>query len=348
MKQVAVVLPTSQHNCQSFPAENIYHRGISPMVKPYNNEMARFSLDSERSPSVIARLMGLETLSSSEQNGSKFLAKAELTRSNSESRVSRDLIRSKYIDRNNFQVKVPSLLQKQNVESIVRNEENNVKLESSRNLFDSADFFPDRRNQKVVLMKGDFEKKLKKNGLEEQNTDLTTLRQILEVLQLKGLLHSSKNRESLRTFVFDRNSPLDNRRFGHDYQVRRSPKPEGRKSSPTRIESNLKSCNSIVKRKPLSIEIRRRVNESFERSSPNNSSKLTPKRTGSVHHSVSDRSPRNYKQTESVSVNSRKKKLIKNIVREDESSSISESTFGTPSTTDSEVFISNLFSGYLT
>ncbi|KAI3678876.1 hypothetical protein L6452_38180 [Arctium lappa] len=358
-----------------------------------------------RSPSVIAKLMGLEplspssppsTLSSSDHKGPKTGAgKPALKRSASESRVSRDLFHSKYIDGNNFQVKQP----KQTVEHIVGDEgrdlsnkgfangrtlksmrygSGNLKSpQQRRSFFDSEDFFPEP-NQTTLSMHGDFEKKLKMRGMDEQSNDLGTLKQILEVLQLKGLLHSTRPSNRQRNFVYVRNLPsdessivlmkpwrsmaskVDNQRSTNDSREKRkysgenspaiSPKREGgtvdrsarspargRNCSPTRIESNLKSCNSIVKRKPLSIEIQRRANESSDslRTSPN-SPKLTPKRTGSAHHSLHNRSQRSQKPSESSAINPTKQKIFKNIVTEDESFSISETTVCTPSPTDTE------------
>ena len=49
-------------------------------------------------------------------------------------------------------------------------------------------------------------------GIEKQSKDLETVKQILEALQLKGLLHSknAKNQMSHQNFVYDQNdeSPI--------------------------------------------------------------------------------------------------------------------------------------------
>ncbi|KAI3760128.1 hypothetical protein L1987_50518 [Smallanthus sonchifolius] len=407
----AVVIPAIPDKSQSSPTEKMNHRPKSPVVVPTFEqkdgtqksswkafkEIHRHSLDSRitvrntsvsdeddnqrRSPSVIARLMGLEPLSSSDQK-TEIGVKPALRRSASESRVSRDLVYSKYIDDNNFQVKQQYKSQNQIVERIVRDETSNVsnrdfanlKSESSRtsswrsrSFFDSAVFFQES-NQTTVTMHGDFEKRLKMRGMDEQSNDLSTLKQILEVLQLKGLLRSTRhsNRDNQRNVVYDRNlysdessivlvkpwrssaSKVDYQRSVNDSRrtcryasenfPATSPKRDGgavdwsgrspvrvRTSSPNRIGSNLKSCDSISKRKPLNIEIQRRDDES---SGSINSPKLTPKRNGSVHHSVMNRSHRNQKPS--------KRKFIKNVVTEDGSSSISESIISTPSTIDSE------------
>ncbi|KAL7585502.1 protein LONGIFOLIA 1 [Lactuca sativa] len=425
----AVVVPASPNSSQSSVEGNAKVRPIampeiSQLLVPRevrmnnavasvngancNSKVAEGDDKQRRSPSVIARLMGLEPLSSSDQKSSQPVTKLTLRRSASESTDSRDLVRSKYIDGTNFQVKLPNHSQKRTVETIVtdegrnvgnrdssngsamksmRNASGNPKSESprtspwrssqqKRSFFDSADFFPEP-NQMTVSMHGDFEKKLKMRGMDEQSNDLGTLKQILEVLQLKGLLRSTRPpiRDHQQNFVFDRNLPSDEssiilmkpsrsavskvdkqrsaddsrgpRRYATEISPSISPKREGgavdrtgrspvraRNSSPTRIESNLKSCNSIVKRRPLSIEIQKRANDSSDslRTTPINSPKLTPKR----NHSSTNRSPIHQKPMESSSFNSPKQRIIKNVVTDDESSSISESTFSTPSTTDTE------------
>lgn len=427
----AVVVPASPNSSQSSVEGNAKVRPIampeiSQLLVPRevrmnnavasvngancNSKVAEGDDKQRRSPSVIARLMGLEPLSSSDQKSSQPVTKLTLRRSASESTDSRDLVRSKYIDGTNFQVKLPNHSQKRTVETIVtdegrnvgnrdssngsamksmRNASGNPKSESprtspwrssqqKRSFFDSADFFPEP-NQMTVSMHGDFEKKLKMRGMDEQSNDLGTLKQILEVLQLKGLLRSTRPpiRDHQQNFVFDRNLPSDEssiilmkpsrsavskvdkqrsaddsrgpRRYATEISPSISPKREGgavdrtgrspvraRNSSPTRIESNLKSCNSIVKRRPLSIEIQKRANDSSDslRTTPINSPKLTPKR----NHSSTNRSPIHQKPMESSSFNSPKQRIIKNVVTDDESSSISESTFSTPSTTDTEVY----------
>nr|GFD14446.1 protein longifolia 1-like [Tanacetum cinerariifolium] len=114
-----------------------------------------------QSPSVIARLMGLESLSSpnEKKNSLPVARKPALQRSFSESRV-------KYIDNNNFQVKKPSQLLKETEEIVVQDKHivRSIKSESSkanswrsRTVFDSDDFYP--------------------MSIEEQRNDLSTLKQ---------------------------------------------------------------------------------------------------------------------------------------------------------------------------
>ncbi|KAM4087460.1 hypothetical protein ACJW30_10G179100 [Castanea mollissima] len=195
-----------------------------------------------KSPSVIARLMGLESLQDSDPEPGK---KAELRRSASESRVSRDLFQ--YGNNFNFQVmrptnqnmnsqsnNVPNNVIRENVgyavakethrfgDRPVRNHNHNAKTEVARTVsyrgmaqrksfFDSADFFPEQAKRGVSIY-GEIEKRLRMRGIEEPSKDLETLKHILEALQLKGLLHSkkAKNQMSHQNFVYDRNgeSPI--------------------------------------------------------------------------------------------------------------------------------------------
>lgn len=332
-KHVMVVVPASSDSSQLCPAKNEKSRRVSPANNPTVDEDENQS----RPRSVIARLMGLEPLTSLDKKPPVTVKSLALPRYV-------HVVRSNYIDGVNFQVKQPNQLQKQSVEHIVRDDGSNVssrgsvngnagksmenespgsenlKSEASRtssrrlgSYFRSGDFFPEQ-NQTTVIMNGDFEKKLKMRGMDEQVNDLNALKQILEVLQLKGLLHPTSH----RNFVGDRNlhsgessihlkqwrslaSKLDNHRSVKPVKVRAS--------SSNRIDSNLKSCNSIIKTKPLSIEIQ----------SPIDSPTLKPINHGSVHHSITDRSPRNHKRVKSSSIDSPNHNFIKNVVTDDES-----------------------------
>nr|KJB42179.1 hypothetical protein B456_007G140900 [Gossypium raimondii] len=178
-----------------------------------------------RSPSVIARLMGLEPIpdSNPEPNG-----KAQLRRSASEAR-GRDLFQYHFIDGVNFHLKQSQQPNFQNggaSSNVVR--ENGAKqdrviinrpdglrnaraelvkapirgLDQRKCFYDSADFFPERKQ--AVNVYGEIEKRLKLRGIDEPSKDLETLKQILEALQLKGLLHSKKspNQTNNRNFVY--------------------------------------------------------------------------------------------------------------------------------------------------
>ncbi|GLU03589.1 hypothetical protein SLE2022_207790 [Rubroshorea leprosula] len=189
-----------------------------------------------RSPGVIARLMGLEPLAGSDPE--PLAKKAELRRSASESR-GRDLFQYRFIDGVNFQLKQN---QQSNLQSDISNNvigENgttqdqannsrsgNSKEYSARNargepakvpyrgtvqrkcFYDSADFFPEPKQ--TVSICGEIEKRLRLRGIHEPLKDLETLKQILEALQLKGLLHSNcKKHSDSRNFICDRSFPQE-------------------------------------------------------------------------------------------------------------------------------------------
>ncbi|TXG63734.1 hypothetical protein EZV62_010728 [Acer yangbiense] len=201
-----------------------------------NTEEAAGGDDNEkqrRSTSVIARLMGLEPLPNSDPEPEK---KSELRRSASESRVSKEY---RFIDGINFQLKQSQPSNSQgNISSNVIRQNNagreermnrrqvdpkqftvrNVRGEAAKapqrggigqrkSFFDSADFFPEPKQ--TVSIYGEIEKRLKMRGIDEPSKDLETLKQILEALQLKGLLHPKKNfnQSNLRNFVYDE-SPI--------------------------------------------------------------------------------------------------------------------------------------------
>ncbi|KAI7727506.1 hypothetical protein M8C21_026357, partial [Ambrosia artemisiifolia] len=355
-----VIIPSSLDNFKSSVAEKATSRSKSPVMVRTSSlksskEMHRHSLDNKvtasktmvadevesqpRSPSVIARLMGLEPLSLSNQKTPQTVTKPSLKRSASESSVSRDQVHSKYIDDNNFQLKQPNPSQKQTVTK--RDTTNGTEASRtttspwrSRSFFDSTDVFPDPNKAKVTMQE-DFEKRLKIRGIDEQsNDDISTLKQILEVLQLKGLLRSSNhlsNNNNHRNFVYDRDlhfnesnivvvkpirssaSKADNQKSVFD-STTSSLKKDGRAvdrggkgrvrvraSSPNRIESNLKACNSINKTKQSSYEVQRKDDKYSKKVLPNDSPKVTRKRNGSDHHLSMNRSFRNQKLTESIS-----------------------------------------------
>ncbi|KAK9160818.1 hypothetical protein Syun_007159 [Stephania yunnanensis] len=86
-----------------------------------------------------------------------------------------------------------------------------------KSFYDSLEFYPEPK-QTTRSLYGEIEKRLKLRGIDEPEKDLETLKQILEALQLKGLLHSnSNNSKSLarqignhqRNFVFDRRVSCD-------------------------------------------------------------------------------------------------------------------------------------------
>ncbi|CAE6082096.1 unnamed protein product [Arabidopsis arenosa] len=141
------------------------------------------------SPSVIARLMGLEPL--------------PLQRSASESRVTRDYLFDFQDDKG---AEDPAAFRSARAQParapplVVRR----------KSFFDSGDFFPEPRQ-----CGRDLERVSKMSGVDDAPpTDLETLKQLLEALRLKGLLHSSHKHES-RNLVFDHHqSPIKPIRSG--------------------------------------------------------------------------------------------------------------------------------------
>ncbi|XVF21687.1 hypothetical protein REPUB_Repub12eG0111700 [Reevesia pubescens] len=178
-----------------------------------------------RSPSVIARLMGLEPLPNSDPEPN---SKAELRRSASEAR-GRDLFQYRVTDRVNFPLKQSQQPNFQNggVSSNVISENGakqdqvgsnrseglrNARTESVKApvrgmaqrkcFYYSADFFPEPKQ--TVSIYGEIEKRLRLRGIDEPLKDFETLKQILEASQLKGLLHTKKppNQTNNRNFVY--------------------------------------------------------------------------------------------------------------------------------------------------
>ncbi|KAF1002744.1 uncharacterized protein LOC141700338 [Apium graveolens] len=160
--------------------------------------------NSRRSTSVIARLMGLESTPPE-----PITKPAELTRSASESRVSREMSNNIFqpnpnIRSNVIREKTPDPIKKPQHS---RTESRGFKSPQQRkNFFDSADVFPEPK-QTTVSIYGEIERRMKLKGIDEQSQDLETLKQILEAMQLKGLLHSKKAQSQVKNknIVYERN-----------------------------------------------------------------------------------------------------------------------------------------------
>ncbi|KAL6505173.1 hypothetical protein OROGR_024990 [Orobanche gracilis] len=200
---------------------------------------------SSPSHSVIARLMGLEPLPDSSVTEAE--TRPQLRRSASESRVTRDLFQSRLMadkpkpppspiftpidahyeeDPMNYKAAPPNGLSRGSFKS-----PSPWKAHHNRKaFFDSGDFFPESRP--TVSMQGEIGNRLKIRGNDEPSKDLHTLKQILEALQLRGLLHSRKtseqNQVSHQNLVYEEspivvmkpprlpNSTPINRRRGND------------------------------------------------------------------------------------------------------------------------------------
>lgn len=319
-----------------------------------------------RSHTLIAKLMGLEPLRDS-LNTPEFEKKPELRRSSSESGVSRGFLHSRFIMESN---NIPVKQQNQSHTPIVSHEEiNNVAMKNpwkhdnngvnlspwkapqhGNSFFDSADKFPQPKQN--VSPQDEMEKRLKMSRIEEPTKDLGTLKNILEALQIKGLLHSTERNHRTRhqKFVYDESpivvmkpsrssitSPI-HRRTKNEY-----PPVNGRslerqfrrnfsvpvENSPPPIPQRVRQPNSLVKPKLLSVETQRRANELTDnrRVLPALPLKLHAKITGSDSMTHTG-PPRNKKATG-------KEYQKANNSGEDESASISGSSLST-STTDTE------------
>ncbi|KAL1367424.1 uncharacterized protein [Arachis hypogaea] len=355
-----------------------------------------------RSTSVVARLMGLESLPGPDSDSGPN-KKPELRRSASESRASRDL--NRFFDAansNGFQLNLKQVQQRQQytqpqgivseglnnnagsdpVEQGARNN-NNAKGEKNYNnnarnrgvvtmvqkksFFDSADFFPEVPKRSVSIY-GEIERRLRMRGIDEPSKDLETLKHILEALQLKGLLHSKNHanrsngnnnynhnhNHNHMNFVLDGGrtkndspivviKPVRSNRTGRtgsqsppNSSVRSSPRARRNERQPEvdRRSRNARSppvCRSPNRRNvaPNAAEnhhhSRVYYNDGFDsrKVSPVQSPRVNSRRTTPVH------SPRMRKP-----INQKDEKVL--TVAEDESSTVSESSFSTSSHTDTE------------
>lgn len=320
-----------------------------------------------RSPSVIAKLMGLDQLPNS--SSPETDKTPELRRSASESRVSRDLFQSRFVsdgssfvkdnhpsidaDPRNNQLKkcgnAHQVFDEMKGGGSVTNTTPWKAPQPRKTFFDSGDVFPEPKQS--ATMYGEIEKRIKFRGIDEPSKDLETLKQILEALQLKGLLHSKPPSQlRQRNFVYD-DSPIVlmkpsrspsstpiNRGVRRSYNVagETSPCPSPRRDkslrSPTRSgrtpSPNPKTrSNSPVKSKPFNM---RRANES---PAPVRSPKVNARKTGS------DRLDRTIKIKKPTSEIQEKEKITTIVITEDDYSSISGSSITT--STDTEVLLMN-------
>ncbi|KAL8100735.1 hypothetical protein AgCh_032842 [Apium graveolens] len=340
----------------------------------YRKEVQINSADdnNRRSTSVIAKLMGIEPMPNT-LSSEPITKHVELRRSASESRASREIFQSRLIDSNDkLKVKQQScvssnVIRDNNVDlsekSYMRSEhtprgcsKRNIKSPQQRKSFyNPADFFPEP-NQKLSIY-SEIERRLKMRGIDEPMKDLETLKQILEAMQLKGLLHTKpvaqiRNKDNVGdgnySYSSKPKSPIvlmkPNRRVGHESPPSVRSKSDYRQDAsslsprPQRqiIDRNVTSPirgrpNSVMKTKPLSIETPRRVKESTDsrRVSP-----ISSPRRNVAHQTGTNRSPRNRKPTTRPVAKNKTNSTV--IIEDESSSSISESAVSTPSQTDTE------------
>ncbi|XP_074558506.1 uncharacterized protein LOC141814442 [Curcuma longa] len=155
--------------------------------------------EQRRSPSVVARLMGINALPSAD---SAEHGHCKLRRSASESGVRRDPSRYRSIYPSSFITPEDDPISADGFFKAVDQDPSTFtgakKIDPTRNTqivplhlnrFLYEDFF--RETKRSGELYGEIERKLKMRGINEPAKDLETLKQILEALQLQGLLHSN-------------------------------------------------------------------------------------------------------------------------------------------------------------
>jgi hypothetical protein len=262
----------------------------------------------------------------------------KLQKSASESRAHRDLSQQqqqyRFFDTTNFQLKKFENISSLNDNSV---SDLNEKTEPVRGIttrqkkifYDSADFFPGPKQSVSVSVQGEIEKRLKMRGIHEPSKDLDTLKQILEALQLKGLLHSKKltnHRNFVMENVNDSNSPIVVMKPGRS--INRTGWTGYDSPSPA------STFRSKVKTRPdhIQSQIKNRNNLNSPTRSPNRVRKVTITNNVDLRRVTPVHSSRNENEPDRKSPN-RSPRMGKKTVAEDESSTVSDSS----SHTDTEV-----------
>ncbi|CAL9149327.1 unnamed protein product [Musa hybrid cultivar] len=204
-------------------------RTAVPVPSGDQSDASEAADEQRRSPSVVVRLMGLDALPSVGGVCRTELDLAELRRSASESRVRRDPSYYGFMDAGSFHKRPPlpceaapittkEFFKTVNLAQFRLNE--TKKLEPTprtnslpplhrKSFFDAEDFFPEPKQSGTLYI--EIEKRLRMRGIDEPARDLDTLKQILEALHLRGLLHS-KPRDSRatghRTLIYDYQSQI--------------------------------------------------------------------------------------------------------------------------------------------
>ncbi|XP_057423870.1 protein LONGIFOLIA 1-like [Lotus japonicus] len=321
-----------------------------------------------RSTSVIARLMGLGPIPDSDPEPG-----AKLRRSASESRVPRDLPLPLPPQCRFFESKANSFHhQESNVVNANCNGNGNgcagtenhrlgvsparasapvrqrggTTMTQKKSFYDSTDFFPEPKDMDAIY--GVIERRLRMRGINQPSQDLHTLKNILEALQLKGLLHSEKpNQSPIVVMKPGRSSSgsANHYRTGYEspppHSSFRSSSPRARTPSPSESDRNVSARNqsrvrntSPNRRKVQNVETTRRKvsndgGSDSRRVSPVNSPKISTRKNPANQGVTCGSSPRLRKP-----IDSPKMKVLG--LAEDESSTVSENSFSTSSHTDTE------------
>ncbi|KAE8777625.1 hypothetical protein D1007_49598 [Hordeum vulgare] len=162
-------------------------------------------------PSVVARLMGLDALpygAADEDDGQQVARGGELRRSASE-RVPRDPARFRFVDPSFFEKPAPPVLPQRPSSPTTEAAQAQRRspdpafhraaaLQRRSSHFDAREVFPEpakrvdpSAGRGEIALCGEIDRRLRKRGIAEPARDLETLKQILEALQLKGLLRHS-------------------------------------------------------------------------------------------------------------------------------------------------------------
>ncbi|XP_074283845.1 protein LONGIFOLIA 2-like [Silene latifolia] len=330
-----------------------------------------------RSPSVIARLMGLDQLPSSVGSDKR----SELRRSASESR-STDYYR--FVETSSFFSPVRnytnegvgdtkldhSIVNRQSNKDGTKRIINNSNKTSNqrrtmiekRSYYDTTDFFPPeippKQQHQAVSIYGEIERRLRMKGMDEPSKDIDTLKHILEALQLKGLLHSSSTSGATtidaklqhtvaynRRFYSEEESPIvllkpGNRQRNNCHVSAGEPVLSQRRERPARISTpspgrgDNRSSGSVLRRKngPLCLETQRNGNKTT--AVRRSISPVQSPREMRLSEQTFNRSPGRRELTAEIYKDERV--LSGPTFAEDETSTVSASSFTTSSYTDNE------------
>jgi hypothetical protein len=200
------------------------------------------SSDDRRSPSVVARLMGLDALPHGHGAG-------ELRRSASERVPRGDPSRFRFVDPAFFERPASPQPRDQRpppaTETAVRRAPDpaavgrrggGVRRRATR--FDAREVFPEpaAAHGGEIALYGEIERRLRKRGIAEPARDLETLKQVLEALQLKGLLrHAPPPVVVMRPSQPRLMTPARRRPRSPDASPARSPASPARQSPQRRV-----------------------------------------------------------------------------------------------------------------
>lgn len=275
--------------------------------------------EQRRSPSVVARLMGLDGLSSDGREGGSAPDRIELRRSASEARARKDPschgvdpgspapAESEPISAEEFFKSVSVAKFKLSNLTMAKRATKTISLpQFQKKIFDVQDFFPEPKQS--WALHGEIEKWLRKRGFDNSTKGTETIKQILEALQLKGLLHRNPSRQvndRRNPFAYQRSSDLVHTpivimnpatkpprlppRSGASRQstppIPRQPTPvdrpiRGRNEQRNRGLRTPESPSSQVKRRPDNAAVHKSSLRQ-QTISPVSSPKRSPKRSGS-------------------------------------------------------------------